>query len=232
MKVLILCGGHGVRSFPFTQYMPKPMLPIGGTPVVVHVIKSFIQQGYTKFVLSAGYRQTVLRDYFHGKQFGAEIEIIDTGEDSDTGERVRRCLDQLDERFMVTYADGLCDVPLARLVEFHASHGGLATVTSVLMRSPYGILQLRPDGLVQEIQEKPLMRDQWINAGFIVFERAAFNGNDGQSLERDVLAHLAARKVAYAYRHHGFFKSVDTYKEAMEIEELIEAGNMPWIVRS
>src|SRR5262245_22834627 len=174
MKVLILCGGHGVRSFPFTQYMPKPMLPIAGTPVVVHVIKSFIQQGYTRFVLSAGYRQSVLRDYFDGKQFGAEIEIVDSGEDADTGERVIRCRDYLDDRFIVTYSDGLCDVPLARLVEFHASHGGLATVTCVPMRSQYGVLQLSSAGQVEQIQEKPLLQDHWINAGFIVFERAAF----------------------------------------------------------
>jgi len=146
MKVLILCGGRGVRSLPFTQYLPKPMMPIGGTPVVVHVIKSFMQQGFNRFVLAAGYRQSALHDYFDGKQFGAEIEIVDTGEDADTGERVLRCRDHLDGRFIATYSDGLCDVPLAQLVDFHAAHGGLATVTCVPMRSQYGVLHLDPRG--------------------------------------------------------------------------------------
>src|SRR5258708_1895489 len=160
MKVVILCGGRGVRSFPFTQYLPKPMLPIGGTPVVVHVIKSFIRQGFTQFVLAVGYRQSVLHDYFDGKQFGAEIEIVDTGEDADTGDRVLACRDYLGGRFMVTYSDGLCDVPLRRLMDFHTASKGLATVTCVQMRSQYGILQLNHDGRLNEIQEKPLMRGQ------------------------------------------------------------------------
>ena len=232
MKVLILCGGKGVRSFPFTQYMPKPMLPIAGTPVVVHVIKSFIQQGYSRFVLSAGYRQSVLRDYFDGKQFGAEIEIVDSGEDADTGERVIRCRDYLNDRFIVTYSDGLCDVPLARLIKFHVSHGGLATVTCVPMRSQYGVLQLTSGGQVKQIHEKPLMQDHWINAGFIVFERAVFDYWQGESLERHVLPGLTARKTLYGYQHNGFFKSVDSYKDVMEFEELIESGVSPWIVRS
>ena len=229
MKVVILCGGRGVRSFPFTQYMPKPMLPIGGTPVVVHVIRSFIRQGFNRFVLSAGYRQSVLRDYFDGKQFGAQIEIVDTGDDADTGDRVLRCRGQLDGRFIVTYADGLCDVPLRGLVEFHAAHGGLATVTCVPMRSQYGVLDLSQDGRVEEIREKPLMPGHWINAGFMVFEAAALDYWPAGSLERDVLPALTERKAAYAYRHDGFFKSVDSYKDMMEFEDLMESGATPWV---
>jgi glucose-1-phosphate cytidylyltransferase len=231
MKVLILCGGRGVRSFPFTQYLPKPMLPIGGTPVVVHVIRSFIRQGFTKIVLAVGYRQSVLHDYFDGKQFGAEIEIVDTGEDTDTGDRVLACRDHLDGRFIVTYSDGLCDVPLNRLIDFHVASQGLATVTCVQMRSQYGIMQLTPDGLLEQIQEKPLMRDQWVNAGFIVFEPGAFDHWPGGSLERDVLPALTAKNAVFGYRHDGFFKSVDSYKDVMEFEELMETGDTPWIAR-
>jgi glucose-1-phosphate cytidylyltransferase len=231
MKVVILCGGKGIRSFPFTHYMPKPMLPIGGIPIVVHVIKSFIQQGYNEFVLSAGYRQSILRDYFDNKQFAAKIDIVDSGEEADTGERVLRCREYLNDRFMVTYADGLCDVPLARLIEFHILHQALATITCVPMRSQYGILQIDSEGRVEQIQEKPLMKE-WVNAGYIVFERDALDDFKGQSLERDVLPNLTARNVVYAYRHHGFFKSVDSYKDMMEFEELMETGETPWIVRS
>ncbi len=232
MKVLILCGGRGIRSFPFTQYLPKPMLPINGTPVVVHLIRSFIAQGYTRFILAAGYRQSVLRDYFEGKQFGAEIEIIDTGEDADTGDRVFFCRDQVERGFIVTYADGLCDVPLTKLVDFHRQSGGLVTITSVPMRSQYGILDVADDGRVEAIREKPLMQGQWINAGFMVVEPAAFDHWQGHSLERDVLPALTARGAVYTYRHDGFFKSVDSYKDVMEFEELMENGAVPWITKT
>ena len=231
MKVLILCGGRGVRSLPFTQYLPKPMMPIGGTPVVLHVIRSFMHQGINKFVLSAGYRQSSLRDYFADKQFGAEIEIVDSGEDADTGERVRRCADYLGDRFMATYADGLCDVPVAKLLDFHAAHGGMATVTCVPMRSQYGVMQLAEDGKVEGIEEKPLMRGFWINAGFMVFDKRVFGHWQGDSLERDVLPALTEQGQAYGYKHDGFFKSVDSYKDATEFEELMEDGQTPWIVR-
>jgi glucose-1-phosphate cytidylyltransferase len=232
MKVVVLCGGKGVRSFPFTQYMPKPMLPIGGAPVVAHLIRNFIRQGITSFVLAAGYRQSVLRDYFEGKQFGAEIELLDTGEDADTGERVLRCREVLGERFMVTYADGLCDVPLDRLLDFHAASGGLATVTCVPMRSQYGVLDVDATGRVELMREKPLMADHWVNAGFMVMEHGVFDQWHGTSLERDMLPVLTAQQKLFAYRHDGFFKSVDSYKDVMEFEELMEAGDMPWIVRS
>lgn len=232
MKVLILCGGRGVRSLPFTDYLPKPMMPIGGTPVVVHVIRSFIHQGYNRFVLSAGYRQAALHDYFEGKQFGADIEIIDTGMDADTGDRVYRCRESLTERFIATYSDGLCDVPLDRLLEFHTAHGGLATVTCVPLRSQYGVMELAASGQVEEIREKPLMSGYWINAGFIMFEPGVFDCWEGNSLERDVLPNLAARNEVFGYRHEGFFKSVDSYKDVMEFEDLIETGEKPWIAPS
>jgi glucose-1-phosphate cytidylyltransferase len=229
MKVLILCGGRGVRSLPFTDYLPKPMMPIGGTPIVVHVIRSFIHQGFTRFVLSAGYRQAALHDYFEGKQFDAEIEIIDTGVDADTGDRILRCRDRLTERFIATYSDGLCDVPLDRLQDFHAAHGGLASVTCVPLRSQYGVLQLSANGQVEEIREKPLMPGYWINAGFIMLEPRVFDYWEGQSLEREVLPNLAARKQLFGYRHDGFFKSVDSYKDVVEFEDMMETGARPWI---
>ena len=164
MKVVILCGGKGIRSFPFTNYLPKPMMPLRGTPIIVHVIKSFIAQGFNDFVLAAGYRKSVLDDYFEGKDLGARIRVVDTGEDTNTGGRIHACRELLGPRFIATYADGLCDVPLARLVSFHESHGGLATITSVLMASQYGVLSVNKDGQVAQMREKPVVEDHWINA--------------------------------------------------------------------
>lgn len=232
VKVVILCGGRGIRSFPFTHYLPKPMMPIGGSPIVVHLIRNFVRQGFTQFVLSAGHRSGVLIDYFQDKQIGAEIEIVDTGDDADTGDRVLRCRDHIDGRFIVAYGDGLSDVPLARLAAFHAAHGGLATMTAVPMPSQYGVVDMQPDGRVQRMREKPLIEGHWINVGFIVFEPEVFGHWKGASLERHVLPHLVAQGAVHAYRHDGFFKSADSYKDIMEFEELMDAGALPWVVES
>jgi glucose-1-phosphate cytidylyltransferase len=231
MKVVILCGGKGIRSFPFTNYLPKPMLPLQGTPIIVHVIKSFIAQGFRDFVLAAGYRRSVLEDYFDGKDLGARIQIVDTGEEADTGERIYACRDLLGPNFIATYADGLCDVPLARLVSFHSARGAAVTITSVLMPSQYGVLSVDPDGQVARMREKPIIEEHWINAGFIVFDRSVFAHWRGKSLEREVLPHLIGQGMVYSYRHDGFFKSADSYKDIMEFEDLMADGRKPWLVR-
>lgn len=231
MQVVILCGGKGVRSFPFTNYLPKPMMPVGGTPIVVHVIRSFAHQGFTDFVLAAGYRKSVLKDYFEGKDLGVKIQILDTGDDTDTGGRVIACREQIRGTFIVTYSDGLCDVPLARLLEFHRAHGGLATITSVPMYSQYGVMSVANNGKVVELREKPLIDEHWINAGFIVFEPDVFKDWEGENLERQVLPRLIEKGSVYSYRHVGFFKSVDNYKDVMEFEELLDKGGCPWMVK-
>src|SRR6185312_7271519 len=217
MKVIILCGGKGIRSFPFTHFLPKPMLPLGGTPVIVHIIKNFIAQGFSEFILAAGYLKSVLDDYFDGKDFGATIEIIDTGEDTDTAGRIRACRDRLDGGpFLATYGDGLCNVSLSALVQFHRSHSGLVTVTSVPMISQYGVLRTGGDGRVESFAEKPLIKDHWINVGFVVFDYEVFNHWSGESLEREIFPALIDRGLVYSYRHEGFFKSVDSYKDVVE----------------
>jgi glucose-1-phosphate cytidylyltransferase len=230
MKVVILCGGRGIRSFPFTSYLPKPMMPVGGTPIVVHVIRSFIHQGFKEFILAAGYRKSVLQDYFEGKNLGAAIDILDTGDDTDTGGRIIACRKLVGGTFIATYSDGLCDVPLARLLSFHRGHGGLATITSVPMYSQYGVMSVADDGRVEQLREKPLIEEHWINAGFIVFEPEVFDHWEGENLEREILPSLIDKGLVYAYRHVGFFKSVDNYKDVMEFEELVDAGDQPWIV--
>jgi len=232
MKVIILCGGKGVRAFPFTSYLPKPMMPLGGTPILVHVINSFIHQNFKHFIIAAGYLQSVLHDYFSGKDLGAEIKIVDTGEETDTGGRVYACRDLVGDEFMVTYSDGLCDVPLNELIQFHRSHQGLATITTVPMRSQYGILTFDSGWEVKELIEKPIIKDMWINAGFVVFDREVFNHWQGNNLEREIFPYLAGNKLLYGYKHNGFFKSLDSYKDLLEFEGLIGNGaEFPWKVK-
>ncbi len=231
MKIVILCGGKGIRAFPFTEYLPKPMLPVAGSPIIMHVIKSFLTQGYDEFVLAAGYRKDVLYDYFDGKEFGAKVEIIDTGEETDTGGRVLACREHLGDTFIATYSDGLCDVPLDKLIEFHNSHDGLVTITSVSMYSQYGVLDVNASGKVTELREKPLLREHWINAGFIVFDKGVFDHWQGENLESDVLNSLIENGLVYSYRHDGFFKSLDSYKDQREFEELVKDGALPWAVK-
>ena len=231
MKTVILCGGQGVRAFPFTTYLPKPMLPIRGTPVLMHVMRNFIEQGYRDFVLAAGYRKGVVSDYFDGKNIGAQVAVVDTGEDSDTGRRIFNCRDHIDGTFIVTYGDGLSDVPMDEVVRFHRSHGGKLTITAVPMYSQYGVLHVSDNGRIDRFAEKPLLDGMWINAGFMVAEPSIFNDWEGENFERDVIPRLIARGEAYSYRHPGFFKSFDFYKDVVEMEEIIEqSGELPWRV--
>ncbi|MEL6237557.1 MAG: sugar phosphate nucleotidyltransferase [Pseudomonadota bacterium] len=232
MKTVILCGGQGIRAFPFTSYLPKPMLPLGGTPVLVHVIKNFIAQGLNDFVLAAGYRHQVLEDYFEGKQIGANIDIVDTGAEADTGGRIYNCRHLLDEPFIATYGDGLSDVPMDELIAFHKSHPGKLTITSVPMRSQYGVLTLEEDGKIDAFREKPLIEGMWINAGFMVMDPTIFDDWGGENLERDVIPKLIEQGEAYSFAHDGFFKSFDFYKDVVEMEEVLEkGGDLPWQVK-
>ncbi len=228
MQVVILCGGKGTRAYPFTEYLPKPMLPVAGTPILMSVMRLFAAQGHREFVLSVGYRQEILRDYFEGKHLEWKVDFVDTGEDTDTGGRVLGCRELLDETFMVTYADGLANVPLDRLLAFHRAHAGLVTVTTVPLTCQYGTLDMDEAGQVSQFREKPVLREHWINAGFCVFDRAVFERWEGTNLERDVLPALARRGLVYGYRHEGFFKSMDSYKDQQEFERLAADGRTPW----
>jgi glucose-1-phosphate cytidylyltransferase len=230
MDVIILCGGRGVRAFPFTECIPKPMLPVNGSPIVMQLIRSFVTQGYRNFVLAAGYRKSVLDDYFDAKSFGASVTILDTGADADTGERVFACRNHVRGRFLATYGDGLSDVSLEQLVAFHRSHGRLATVTAVPLSTQYGVLESDRAGRVTAMREKPVLWGHWINIGFMVFEPEVFEHWRGTNLEREVLPALAAVGELFVYQHVGFFKSMDSYKDQQEFEELSKAARLPWNV--
>jgi glucose-1-phosphate cytidylyltransferase len=232
MKVLILCGGRGVRAFPFSEYMPKPMMPVGGAPILRQIIRLFVESGYHDFVLAAGHRKRVIDDYFEGKAIGANIEVVDTGDNADTADRILACRDRLGDRFIATYGDGLSDLPLDELLSFHEAHGGLATMSCVPLYSQYGVVDIDAGGRVERIREKPRLQDKWINAGFFIFEKAVFDHWEGHNLESEVLPRLTLQGQLHAFRHTGFFKSLDSYKDQQEFDELIVGHSLPWLRHS
>lgn len=231
MKVVILAGGAGTRAYPYTEYLPKPMMPVGGKPVLLRVMEIYARQGFTDFVLSVGYRKEVIIDYFDQRNLGWNVQIVDTGTETDTGGRIWQCRHLLGERFMATYADGLSDVPIDRLIGYHHAIGALGTITCVPLRSQYGTVTIDGDGRVTEFREKPVLQEYWINAGFFVMERRIFAHWRGENLERDVFPNLLAGRHLVSFQHRGFFKSLDTYKDQQEFEAMIAAGEQPWLLR-
>ena len=228
MEVVILCGGKGTRSYPFTEYFPKAMMPINGSPIIVHLMNIYAEQGFRKFVLAAGHRREILADYFNGRFPDWDVNVLNTGDESDTGERLLRCAPYVGETFFATYTDGLGDIDLHELLNFHRGSGGLATITSVPLRSQYGTLHFNDSGQVHTFQEKPVIADYFINAGFFVFERRVFDAWKGKNLESDVLPEIARWGKLYSYQHQGFWKSMDTSKDQQELEKLYHSASVPW----
>jgi glucose-1-phosphate cytidylyltransferase len=229
MKVVILAGGSGSRAYPFTEYLPKPMMPVGGKPILLRVMDLYARAGFTEFVLSVGHRKEVIFDYFEGRNFGWNVEIVDTGDKTDTGGRILGCRHLLGDTFMATYADGLSDVVIRDLLSFHRRSGKLVTITSVPLRSQYGTIEADADDTITDFKEKPVLREHWINAGFFVMENRAFDHWRGENLEREVFPNLLPGRHLATYRHDGFFKSMDTYKDQQEIELMFADGSLPWL---
>jgi len=228
MQVVILCGGKGTRSYPFTEYFPKVMMPINGAPILVHLMRTYAFQGFTNFVLAGGHRIEMLYDYFSGRFQDWKVRIVDTGLDADTGDRILRCADYVGERFFATYGDGLGDLDLHALLAAHKRSGGLATLTTVPLRSQYGLVVFDDNRKVRRFEEKPLVQDYWINAGFFVFEKRALSEWKGHNLELEVLPEFASRGLLYVNKHLGFWKSMDTSKDQQELEKLCVGGTLPW----
>lgn len=228
LTALILCGGRGTRALPHTAEVPKPLLDVAGQPILRHLMEVFVAQGCRSFLLAGGYLVDALQDFASTLPREWAVEVVDTGEGAGTGERVRACWPKLGERFFVTYGDGLADIDLGELLRFHAAHGRAATVTTVPLPSPYGTLEVANDGAVTAFREKPVLRSHWINGGFFVLDRAAERWWAGEDLEREVLPALAAAGELYAYRHGGFWRSLDTYKDALELSALASEGRPPW----
>jgi glucose-1-phosphate cytidylyltransferase len=226
MQVVILAGGRGTRAYPFTEYLPKPMMPVGGKPILVQIMQLYAAQGHREFILSVGHRKEVILDYFAHKAYDLDITIVDTGEETDTAGRIHHCRHLLREQFMATYGDGLSDVSLTKLVDFHNSHEGLVTLTSVPLQSQYGTVEFDEHNRVTGFREKPRLTSHWINAGFFVMEKCVFEHWEGGNLEREVYPRLQTKGLLYTYRHDGFFKSMDTYKDQQEMEEIIASNGL------
>jgi glucose-1-phosphate cytidylyltransferase len=229
VQVVILAGGLGTRAYPYTEYLPKPMMPVGGKPILARVMEIFAAQGHKDFIISVGYRKEIIQDYFSHPRADWRVNIVDTGATTDTGGRIEKCKHLLKDKFFATYSDGVSDVDLAKLVAFHDAHDGVGTITAVPLISQYGTIDADADGRIRAFREKPMLRDYWINAGFIVMDPEIFDHWEGENLERDVMPALLRKGLLYTYRHDGFFKSMDTQKDQQELEKIYESGNPAWL---
>jgi len=232
-KVAILCGGRGTRLQERTHSIPKALVEIGGRPILWHVIRIYAAQGLRRFVLLTGYLGEQIEEYTSSENWPEEVEIecVETGIDTPTGGRIKLAADHLvSESFCATYADGVADLDLPALIRFHRDHGGGATVTVVRPLSQFGIADLADDGRVAGFQEKPRL-DHWVNGGFFVFEPEVLDYISEESiLERDPLRRLAADGKLHGYRHEGFWDCMDTYKDAVTLNDLWESGSPPWAI--
>ncbi|MFL5885909.1 MAG: sugar phosphate nucleotidyltransferase [Thermoleophilaceae bacterium] len=211
------------------ETVPKPLVEIGGRPVLWHVMCLYASQGLTRFLLLTGHGGERIQAFADSLASEWEVECIDTGLDTNTGGRVHRAAERLGGgTFCLTYADGLADLDMRALLEFHRSHGRAATMTVVRPRNPWGVAQLRNDGRVDGFEEKPRL-DSWVNGGFCVMEPAAlgFIGPD-DVLERRPFESMASAGELYAYRHEGFWDCMDTYKDTLLLNELWDRGDAPW----
>ena len=189
----------------------------------------YADQGFADFVLAAGYKAELIWKFSQGLPDAWRVDVVDTGEETDTGDRVVKVREQLGDPFFLTYADGLGDVDLHDLLAFHRTHGGMATVTAVPLPSPYGTFDLDGRDRVRGFREKPKLNDHLINAGFFVMDARVFEMWGGADLERDVLPALAEAGELYAFRHRGFWKSMDTQKDANDLTALCAVGSGPWV---
>lgn len=255
MKVVILAGGYGTRISEESQFKPKPMIEIGGKPILWHIMKGYAHYGYTDFVICAGYKQHVVKQYFfdyylHNADVSFDlatntmrvlnsraepwnVTVVDTGLNTMTGGRIKRVQPYIgDEPFMMTYGDGVCDVDIAELKKFHDGHGRIATLTAVIQEQQKGVLDIGGDNAVHSFREKNAGDGAPINAGFMVLEPEIFDyiQGDGTVFEREPLEKLAARGELMSYMHRGFWQCMDTAREKETLEKLWAGGSAPWKV--
>lgn len=254
MKVLILAGGLGTRISEETDVLPKPMVEIGGKPILWHIMKIYSYHGFNDFLVLLGYKGYVIKEYFANYFLhqcditfdlknnrmdilnnGCEpwrVTLLDTGMDTMTGGRVLRAKKFVDnETFMLTYGDGVADVHLNDLLEFHQTHGGTLTMTSVQPEGRFGIVDSNRKGLIETFQEKPRGDGAWINGGFFVCQPEVFDyitEGDKSIFERGPLENLARDRQLYAFQHHGFWKCMDTLRDKIYLNRLWENHQAEW----
>jgi glucose-1-phosphate cytidylyltransferase len=229
--VVILCGGRGTRLRERTESVPKALVEIGGRPILWHVIQIYAAQGFERFLLATGYMGEAVEEFAAAQRWpdGVVVECVDTGLDTPTGGRIARLGPQLDgASFCATYADGVADVDLAALLDFHRAQGALASLTVVQPHLQWGVVELGEGGRVSGFVEKPRSA-HWINGGFFCFEPGVLEYLDEESvLEREPLGRLAVDGRLHAFRHEGFWDCMDTYKDAVVLNDLWAGGTAPW----
>src|ERR1700677_4671091 len=232
-SVVILCGGPGTRLQERTAAIPQPPVEIGGRPIVWHVIQLYAVQGFRRFILATGYKGELIEQFAAECEWpeGVAVECADTGLETPTGGRIKLLQDRLvgEEHFCATYSDGVADIDLDALLEFHADHGALASMTVVRPELQFGVTELDgADGRVTGFREKP-RSEHWINGGFFCMQRDSLRYLEPDSmLERRPLERLASESELRAYRHEGFWECMDTYKDAVALNDLWASGQAPW----
>lgn len=253
MKVVILAGGYGTRISEESQTKPKPMVEIGGKPILWHILKGYSTYGYNDFIICAGYKQQMIKEYFanyylynsditfdlsanslivHNNYSDPwRVTVVDTGLDTMTGGRVKRIRPYVgEETFMLTYGDGVSDINLKMLEKFHENHGKMVTISAYSVGQRFGILDINQKGQVTAFREKSLSDDELVNMGFMVCSTGIFNYLDSDSsiLEKEPLENIAKDGQLMAYKHAGFWQCMDTLRERQKLEELWASGNAPW----
>ena len=256
MKVVLLAGGYGTRITEESQYKPKPMVEIGGKPILWHIMKEYSYYGYNEFIVCCGYKQHVIKEWFanyylHNSDVTFDftrdnqmevhsnvaepwkVTLIDTGLNTMTGGRIKRIQKYVgNETFMLTYGDGVADVNIKELVEFHKSHGKIATMTAVNVGQQFGVLEIENDGTISRFREKSNTDGGVINAGYMVLNPEVFKYIEGDAtvFEKTPIETIAKEGQLVAYRHNGFWKCMDTARDKQQLESMIESNQAPWMV--
>ncbi len=255
MKVVILAGGLGTRISEESSVKPKPMIEIGGMPILWHIMKEYSFYGFNEFVICAGYKQHIIKEWFadyflhtsditfdytagrndiivHNKHIEPwKVTVVDTGLYTQTGGRVKRIRDYIgDETFMLTYGDAVGDINISELLEFHRSRGKLGTMTMYNFGQNKGVVEVGQNGMIDAFREKSDTDGDLINIGFMVMEPAIFDliDGDGSAFEKDTMTKLVEKKELVGYIHRGYWQCMDTLREKMQIEQMWESGKAPW----
>ena len=230
MKVIILAGGLGTRISEETGNKPKPMVLIDDKPIIWHLMNIFAAQGFNDFVIAAGYKCEVIQEWVAKSEFEWAVEVLDTGLDTQTGGRIQKCIQNFpDDIFLATYGDGLGNVDIKALVNFHRSHGKLATVTAVHPPARFGVLDIE-NGTVVHFGEKVQTGSGWINGGFFVLSRqvSEYVLDESEPFETGALPRLATQRQLMAFEHSGFWQPMDTLREKLDLQKLAQLNPTPW----
>ena len=224
MKVVILAGGLGTRLSEYTNTIPKPMLRVNGKPLIVHIMKNYAKYGYKDFYIATGYKSEIIKEHFKKKNYNFNIKLINTGRNTMTGGRLKRLTKYLsNERFMLTYGDGLSDINVKKLINFHKKNKKIVTLTAVRPPARFGVLKLKKN-LVTYFKEKSKLDEGWINGGFFVMEPEflKYIKNDQTFLEKEPLEKICKKKMLNAYKHTGFWQCVDTKRDLEKIRKIFK----------